>query len=131
MRRIVAHPVLDPLPTRREVGFRFDGATMVGLEGETIAAALFANGITRFSEHRKGGAPQGIFCANGQCSQCTVIVDGRTLVANTTLLVCDEREVLQAARASSQRVWEAFPEYHWAGQTVEEVFPPCIRKWED
>jgi NADPH-dependent 2,4-dienoyl-CoA reductase/sulfur reductase-like enzyme/Pyruvate/2-oxoacid:ferredoxin oxidoreductase delta subunit len=86
MRRIVAHPVLDPLPTRREVGFRFDGATMVGLEGETIAAALFANGITRFSEHRKGGAPQGIFCANGQCSQCTVLVGGVPRKACVTTL---------------------------------------------
>jgi NADPH-dependent 2,4-dienoyl-CoA reductase/sulfur reductase-like enzyme/Fe-S-cluster-containing hydrogenase component 2 len=37
---------------------------------------LFANGIRKFSEHPKGGAPQGIFCANGQCSQCSVLVDG-------------------------------------------------------
>jgi NADPH-dependent 2,4-dienoyl-CoA reductase/sulfur reductase-like enzyme/Fe-S-cluster-containing hydrogenase component 2 len=59
---------------------------MAGLEGETISAALFANGITRFSEHRKGGAPQGIFCANGQCSQCTVLVGGLPLKACVTPL---------------------------------------------
>jgi cytosine/adenosine deaminase-related metal-dependent hydrolase len=61
----------------------------------------------------------------------TVIVDGRTLVADGQLLVCNERELLRAMRASSQRVWEAFPTYHWAGQSVEEVFPPCIRTWEE
>ncbi|NLJ47057.1 MAG: FAD-dependent oxidoreductase, partial [Treponema sp.] len=28
------------------------------------------------SVHPRGDAPQGIFCANGQCSQCTVLIDG-------------------------------------------------------
>ena len=76
MRRIIDHPVLDFLEGRREINFSFDGADMVGYEGEMISSALFANGITRFSVHPKGDAPQGIFCANGQCSQCTVLVDG-------------------------------------------------------
>jgi NADPH-dependent 2,4-dienoyl-CoA reductase/sulfur reductase-like enzyme/Pyruvate/2-oxoacid:ferredoxin oxidoreductase delta subunit len=76
MRRINEHPVLDPPEARREIAFRFDGAEMIGYEGEMISSALFANGITRFSIHKKGAAPQGIFCANGQCSQCTVILDG-------------------------------------------------------
>ena len=65
--------MLEAPVARREVGFSFDGRDMVGLEGEAVSAALFANGITRFSEHRRDGAPQGIFCANGQCSQCTVL----------------------------------------------------------
>jgi sarcosine oxidase subunit alpha len=29
-----------------------------------------------FGRHPRDGSPQGIFCANGQCSQCTVLVDG-------------------------------------------------------
>jgi NADPH-dependent 2,4-dienoyl-CoA reductase/sulfur reductase-like enzyme/Pyruvate/2-oxoacid:ferredoxin oxidoreductase delta subunit len=64
------------LTERREVSFSFDGVDMKGFEGEMISSALFANGIKRFSLHAKDGAPQGIFCANGQCSQCTIIVDG-------------------------------------------------------
>ncbi len=76
MRRITRHPVIAPSEGRREVSFSFDGADLRGYEGEMISSALFANGIKRFSVHPKGGAPQGIFCANGQCSQCTVIVDG-------------------------------------------------------
>jgi NADPH-dependent 2,4-dienoyl-CoA reductase/sulfur reductase-like enzyme/Pyruvate/2-oxoacid:ferredoxin oxidoreductase delta subunit len=76
MRRIVDHPVLGSLKGRQEVKFCFDGADMIGIEGEMISSALFANGVTRFSIHTKGAAPQGIFCANGQCSQCTVLVDG-------------------------------------------------------
>lgn len=76
MRRIKAHPILQPRAGRAEVSFSFDGAPMAGLEGEMISSALFANGITRFSIHAKGDAPQGIFCANGQCSQCSLLVDG-------------------------------------------------------
>ncbi len=76
MRRITAHPVLNSPVARPEVGFSFDGVAMRGYEGEMLSSALFANDITRFSVHRKGDSPQGIFCANGQCSQCSVIVDG-------------------------------------------------------
>ncbi len=48
---------------------------MRAYEGETISAALFANGVRIFGHHHKDDAPQGIFCANGQCAQCLVIAD--------------------------------------------------------
>ncbi len=86
MRRINEHPVLDPQKPKKEVAFSFDGVQMLGFEAEMISSALFANGITRFSIHPKGGAPQGIFCANGQCSQCTVIADGLPAKACVTAL---------------------------------------------
>jgi sarcosine oxidase, subunit alpha len=86
MRRILEHPVLDPPKTRNEVAFRFDGKSLVGYEGEAISAALFANGVMRFSEHPKDAAAQGIFCANGQCSQCTILVDGVARKACVTSL---------------------------------------------
>lgn len=76
MTRIGKHPVLDVPQDRKEVEFYFDGQKMVGYEGEAVSSALFANGIRRFSVHKRGNTPQGIFCANGQCSQCTVIIDG-------------------------------------------------------
>ena len=44
---------------------------------ETIASALFANGVRVFGHHPKDGSPQGIFCANGQCAQCLVLADGK------------------------------------------------------
>ncbi len=76
MTRIEKHPVLEIPQGQKEVEFTFDGKKMTGYEGEAVSSALFANGIRRFSLHRNGKAPQGIFCANGQCSQCTVIIDG-------------------------------------------------------
>jgi sarcosine oxidase, subunit alpha len=76
VRRITRHPIITVPEGRRSVDFSFDGSSMAGYEGEMLSSALFANGIKRFSIHAKGDSPQGIFCANGQCSQCTVIVDG-------------------------------------------------------
>lgn len=76
MTRIEKHPVLEVPQGQKVVEFTFDGRKMTGYEGEAVSSALFANGIRRFSLHRNGKAPQGIFCANGQCSQCTVIIDG-------------------------------------------------------
>ncbi len=49
---------------------------MRALEGEVVTSALFANGIKVFGHHERDGSPQGIFCVNGQCSQCVVLVNG-------------------------------------------------------
>jgi thioredoxin reductase/Fe-S-cluster-containing hydrogenase component 2 len=86
MSRIESHPILTVPTETREVSFSFDGRSLRGREGEMISSALFANGVREFSRHRVAGASQGIFCANGQCSQCTVIVDGFPLKACVTPL---------------------------------------------
>lgn len=83
--RITQHPVLDQ-KERKQVSFTFDGKPCVGLEGEMVSSALFANGIRTFSIHEVGDAPQGIFCANGQCAQCTVLIDGLPLKSCITPL---------------------------------------------
>lgn len=74
-RRICSHPILE-IPEKRRVGFRWDGEVFSAFDGEVISSALIANNIHCFGHHFKDGAPQGIFCANGQCSRCLVIADG-------------------------------------------------------
>lgn len=73
--RIREHPILAA-EEEEAVEFTWQGETLTGRAGETIASALFANGIRIFGHHHKDGAPQGIFCANGQCAQCLVMADG-------------------------------------------------------
>jgi sarcosine oxidase subunit alpha len=75
MYRVEKHPIL-PIPTRPRVPFTWKGQTLEALKGETLASALFAAGIRVFGHHAKDGAPQGIFCSNGQCAQCLVLADG-------------------------------------------------------
>jgi hypothetical protein len=55
--------------------FEFDGASMSGFAGETIAAALLANGVAAFRRDRDG-APRGPYCNMGVCFECLVQVDG-------------------------------------------------------
>jgi len=73
--RIREHPIL-PVAERPEFEFTWQGQPMQAHEGETITSALFANGVRIFGHHHKDSAPQGIFCANGQCAQCLVVADG-------------------------------------------------------
>ncbi|HHT73571.1 MAG TPA: FAD-dependent oxidoreductase [Firmicutes bacterium] len=73
--RLTEHPILN-VRKGELVEFSFDGKKMQGQAGEMLSTALIANGVKVFSRHRSGDAPQGIFCANGQCAQCTVIVNG-------------------------------------------------------
>jgi NADPH-dependent 2,4-dienoyl-CoA reductase/sulfur reductase-like enzyme/ferredoxin len=74
--RIEQHPIL-PIEPRESVAFYWQGQKLTARQGETIASALFANGVRVFGHHPKDSAPQGIFCANGQCAQCLVLADGK------------------------------------------------------
>ena len=74
--RITEHPILK-VPKREKITFKFNGKDLTAKKGDIISSALIANGIKIFGHHPKDGSPQGIFCANGQCSQCMVIVDGK------------------------------------------------------
>ncbi len=73
--RIKEHPIL-PIPQQKIISFTWQDQELTAREGETIAAALFANDIKIFGHHHKDASPLGIFCANGQCSQCMVIANG-------------------------------------------------------
>ena len=75
MHRIKKHPILE-VSGEPTVRFFFCGREYLAREGEVISSALFAYGIKIFGHHPADASPQGIFCANGQCSQCMVIADG-------------------------------------------------------
>ena len=83
--RIRQHPILT-IPAKTSAPFTWNDAPLAGYEGEMIASALIANGVHIFGHHPKDGSPQGLFCANGQCSQCLVIADGRPVKACMTPL---------------------------------------------
>jgi sarcosine oxidase subunit alpha len=75
MNLIKNHPILEEI-VRKKISFQFDGTKYEAFEGMVISSALFLNGIKIFGHHPKNeNAKTAIFCANGQCSECTVIVD--------------------------------------------------------
>ena len=81
--RITQHPILS-ISAEEELPFTWEGRPLTARPGEMIASALFAHGVRIFGHHPKDGAPQGIFCANGQCAQCLVVADGKPVKACMT-----------------------------------------------
>jgi NADPH-dependent 2,4-dienoyl-CoA reductase/sulfur reductase-like enzyme/NAD-dependent dihydropyrimidine dehydrogenase PreA subunit len=88
LKRITEHPILE-IPENKEITFTWNGKKLTGYEGEMISSTLFANGIQIFGHHPKDSSPQGLFCANGQCSQCLVIADGLPVKSCMTPLAQD------------------------------------------
>ena len=77
MQRIRNHPILT-FKSSREVSFTFNGRTLYGYEGDTIASALHANGVKKLSESIHLKRPRGFYCAIGNCASCKMIVDGKS-----------------------------------------------------
>lgn len=59
--------------------FWFEGAPVKAFEGETLATALLAAGVSAFGVTREG-QPRLPFCNMGTCFDCAVRIEGQTLV---------------------------------------------------
>src|SRR4051794_30829411 len=57
------------------VRFTFDGAPVLAVPGETMAAALTASGVLALRRTASGGT-RGLWCGMGACWDCLVTVDG-------------------------------------------------------
>jgi predicted molibdopterin-dependent oxidoreductase YjgC len=57
------------------VAVTIDGVPFAAREGDTVAAALLAAGVTAFRT-TWSGAPRAPFCMMGACFECLVTIDG-------------------------------------------------------
>ena len=72
---------LPPGPTcrvdfSRPLDFRFLGRPMTGFEGDTVASALYANGVRIFSRSLKYHRPRGLYGMEGESSNTLMEIDG-------------------------------------------------------
>lgn len=58
------------------IAFDFEGTTFEARAGDSVAAALFANGVLAFRTTPVSGAPRGPWCLIGNCHECLVEIDG-------------------------------------------------------
>lgn len=63
------------------VQFDFDGQQVEAFVGESVAAALYAQGIRSLRNSPRDGSPRGMFCLMGSCQECLVWVGSRKLVS--------------------------------------------------
>ena len=64
--------------------FDVDGRPVEAFAGETIAAALLANGTRTLGRSAKRNEPRGLYCVMGVCWECVVLADGRAVRACVT-----------------------------------------------
>jgi sarcosine oxidase subunit alpha len=69
---------------KRTVNFTFDGERLTAAEGETVAAALYAQGRRTLRINRDDGGARGAFCFMGVCQECVVLIEGRQTEACRT-----------------------------------------------
>ena len=75
MYKIEKHPILD-IPQEDLVEFQFEGKTVRGQRGKTIAAALHQAGYPIHS-HSLKGRNRSLECGIGKCGACEMLVDGK------------------------------------------------------
>lgn len=75
--RVKNHPVLGEDLRTEDARITVDGREITARSGEPIAAALLAAGIRKFRVTPRYGAPRGIFCGIGRCTDCIMTVNGR------------------------------------------------------
>ena len=54
--------------------FVFEGQTLQGHAGESVAAAVLRAGVSRLRRHPVDGSPRMPFCMMGVCQECLVQV---------------------------------------------------------
>lgn len=84
--RIQEHPVLQ-FERGAKITFTFNGEQMEGYEGESVAAALHANGVKVLGHSLFKHRPRGIYCAIGNCSSCLMVVNGEPNVRTCTTML--------------------------------------------
>ncbi|MFP4478904.1 MAG: (2Fe-2S)-binding protein [Candidatus Izemoplasmatales bacterium] len=73
--RVKEHPILN-FNHQKEIHFTYNGQPLIGYEGDTIAAALYDNGVRHFSDSVVHKRPRGFYCAIGNCGSCYMRVNG-------------------------------------------------------
>ncbi len=84
----------SPLPTLhvhpdRMLSFTYRGKTYQGMAGDTVATALYANGVRIFSRSLKYHRPRGLYSLDGECSNCFMAIDGMPNVPAERTLIED------------------------------------------
>jgi len=84
-----------------------DGRALPARDGDSIAAALLANGVATTRGTALSGAPRGPYCMMGACFDCLAVVDGRAGVQTCLTPVRDGMRITHqdGARELATGAW--------------------------
>ncbi len=83
--------MFNRLPDRDHpiIKFEFNGASVEAMAGDSVAAALLANGHLTLRQTPTDAEPRGPYCMMGACFECLVDVDGQPNVQACMTIVRD------------------------------------------
>ncbi|SFA69688.1 MULTISPECIES: (2Fe-2S)-binding protein [unclassified Bacillus (in: firmicutes)] len=84
----IQHPMLNSC-SKTTVSFSFNHVDYEGREGETIAIALWANGVKALRKSEKNNEPRGMYCGIGQCYECRIYHSQKGLLKACTTIIRD------------------------------------------
>ncbi len=131
----------------KSVTFRFDGVSYTGFEGDTVASALLANGITLMGRSFKYHRPRGVLTAGSEEPNAMVTVgEGAGAEPNVRATV---QEIYEGLMVRSQNAWPSldfdvmavndlaapflgagfyYKTFMWPKRFWEAIYEPVIRK---
>jgi sarcosine oxidase, subunit alpha len=105
MNRLTSIPTLK-IDTSKRLLFSYEGSSYEGYDGDTIASAMFANGIRIFGRSLKYHRPRGLYSLDGECSNTLMQVDGiPNLNVEKTLLKAGMSVKAQNVLGTAERDW--------------------------
>ncbi len=104
--RIKEHPILGTIKKGKKVKYYYNGTEMEGYKGESIAAALHAEGVMVHRYTSKLHKPRGVFCAIGRCTDCVMIVDGKPNIRTCMTLLKEGMYIETQYGISGKEVWQ-------------------------
>ena len=115
MHRITELPTLRIKPSE-EPSLFYRGKRYQGVNGDTVATALYANGIRIFSRSIKYHRPRGLYSLDGESANCLMNIDGvPNMPAELTLLKDGMNVRPQNVLGSPESDLKGFMDYlHWA-----------------
>ena len=87
---------------RRVIKILVNNQTLEVLEGETLAAALWANKLIALGHNHEAEVPRGMYCGIGHCYECRVTVDGIEDVRSCLISVREGMQVGLMDRGSAK-----------------------------
>lgn len=93
-----------PDPVAAAVTFNFEGRSVEARTGDTVAAALIAQGVLVTRSSAVSGAPRGPFCLMGACFECLMEIDGQ---ANRQACMTEVRDGMTVRPMKGARGLEA------------------------
>ncbi|MDA3790656.1 MAG: 2Fe-2S iron-sulfur cluster-binding protein [Desulfobacula sp.] len=95
--------------TTQKIAFIYKGKKYYGVKGDTVATALYANGVRLFARSLKYHRPRGLYSLDGECSNTLMEVDGIPNVRCENTLLEDDMVIKeQNVKGSAENDWMSF-----------------------